>query len=229
MNTEREPSVRVVADAALETAADRPESQQRERVRGERLGAVVGLMALAVLVLAVAVTYANPPRPAVGDKAAGTPAPTRDPTTLSDQEKWGRLWSQLNGTPVIRPTWLPKTADEYFLDPSDPTLRGFPGYIVSYTERHAAPFASVWHLDFYADPVEGQGPGRLFPVSAPPEPLTVRGHPAELSGMGAPFWQLAWTEGAYRYAIVGFAMSREDFLRVVASLALVIDEAGTTR
>ncbi|MEK6208463.1 MAG: RNA polymerase sigma factor [Chloroflexota bacterium] len=194
---------------------------------------VAAALALAALVLVgIVLVFAEPSRIGVGEPPT-TPSPTfsrSDSVTPlpSEAEIWGGIWSRAKGVAVLRPTWLPKSKDEYQVSPgSAPRVTGFSNYGVSYYELRSVPGTIVWHVEFFADSLETPG-GGLIQFGGVPETVTVRGHAAELTGNGSPGWVLVWSEGDYRYAIQGFAIRREDLLRVANSLAPVIDETGRT-
>jgi RNA polymerase sigma factor (sigma-70 family) len=194
---------------------------------------VAAALTLAALVLVgIILVFAGPsrigvaeplttPSPTFSRNDSGTPLPT-------EAEAWGGIWSQANGVAVLRPTWLPKSKDEYQVSPGIGISRdGFFNYGVSYYELRSVPGTTVWHVDFLADSLETQGRG-LIQLGGGPETVTIRGHAAELTGNGSPGWVVVWSEGNYRYAIQAFAVSREDLLRIADSLAQVIDDTGRT-
>jgi len=203
----------------------------RERTRtGTKVAATLAFAAL--VLVGIVFVFAEPSRIGVGGPAK-TPSPTfsrNDSGTALPTEAgaWGRIWARANGVAVLRPTWLPKSKDEYQIDPGVGASRdGVFNYGVSYYELHSPSGTTVWHVDFLADSLESAG-GGLIQFGGPPETVTIRGHAAELTGSGSPGWVLVWNEGSYRYAIQAFAVSREDLLRIADSLAPVIDDTGRT-
>jgi DNA-directed RNA polymerase specialized sigma24 family protein len=194
---------------------------------------VAAALALAALVLVgIVLVFAEPSRMGVREPRA-TPSPTfsrNDSGTPlpTEAEIWGGIWTQANGIAVLRPTWLPKSNDEYHVFPEGGTSRdGFFYYGVSYYELRSDPGTTVW-MEFFADSLETTG-GAFIHFGGVPETVTIRGHAAELTGNGSPGWVLVWSEGNYRYAIQAFGVSREDLVRIADSLAPVVDDAGTTR
>jgi RNA polymerase sigma-70 factor (ECF subfamily) len=194
---------------------------------------VAAILALAALVLVgIVLVFTEPsrmgvvespktPAPTFSRNDSGTPLPT-------EAEVWGGIWSQANGIAVLRPTWLPKSKDEYHVFPEGGTSRdGFFSYGVSYYELRSALGTVVWRVEFLADSLEIPSTG-LFQFGGLAETVTIRGHAAALTGNGSPGWVLVWSEGSYRYAVQAFAISREDLLRIANSLAPVIDDTGRT-
>ena len=192
-------------------------------------GRVLALAALVLVVMVVVFAGRSPTR--VGDPAK-TPAPTfsrNDSGTPlpSEAEIWGAVWSRAQGVAILRPTWLPKSKDEYqVFSGAGASGGGFFSYDVSYYELRSAPGATVWHVNFMATSLEG--PGGVMQLGGVPESVTVRGQAALVTGNGSPWWVIVWSEGNYRYAIQAFGVSREDLLRVADSLAPVVDGAGDT-
>jgi DNA-directed RNA polymerase specialized sigma24 family protein len=211
-----------------------PRERWIPRVRTRTGTKVAAALALAALVLVgIVLVFAEPSRRAVGELPA-TPSPTfsrNDSGTPlpTETEIWGGLWSRANGVAVLRPTWLPKSKDEYHVFLEGSTSRdGFFNYGVSYYELRSVPGTTVWNIVFVADSLEGPSRGLMF--RGVPERLTIRGHAAELTGnSGLPGWVLVWSEGNYRYTIQAFGVSREDLVRIADSLAAVVDDAGDTR
>jgi len=197
------------------------------------LNEVLAVAGLAALLVGIVLVFADPsrvgvreltltPSPTFSRNDSGTPLPT-------EAEAWGAIWSQSKGVAVLRPTWLPKSKDEYGIDPVVRTASdGFFSYSFSYLELHSAPGTNVWNVEFFASSLETQGGGFVH-FSGVPETLAIRGNAAELTGNGSPGWVLVWSEGSYRYAIQAFAVTREDLLRIADSLAPVVDDAGNTR
>ena len=200
---------------------------------GRKLNEVVAVAGLAALLVGIVLVFADPSRIGVREPPA-TPSPTfsrNDSGTPlpTEAEAWGGIWARANGIAVLRPTWLPKSKDEYGIDPVVRTAPdGFFSYSFLYIELHSAPRTTVWTVQFFADSLETQGGGFIH-FGGAPETVTIRGHTAELTGNGSPGWVLVWSEGNYRYAIQASAMSREDLLRIADSLAPVVDDAGNTR
>jgi hypothetical protein len=194
---------------------------------------VAAALALAALVMVGIVLVAGPSRTGVAEPTK-TPEPTfsrNDSGTplSSEAETWGAIWSRAQGVAVLRPTWLPKSKDEYQVVPGGGGSRdGFVGYDVLYLEVRPAPGRTVWTVELFADSLETEGRG-FIQFAGVPETVMVRGHSAQLTGNGSPGWVLVWTEGNYRYAIQALATSREDLLRMAESLAPVIDDKGGTR
>jgi len=194
---------------------------------------VLAVAGLAAVLVGIVLVFADPsrigirelpatPSPTFSRNDSGTPLPT-------EAEAWGRIWSQAKGVAVLRPTWLPKSKDEFGIDPVVRTAPdGFFSYNFLYIEQHSVPGTTVWTVEFFADSLENQGGGFIH-FGGVPETVMVRGHRAELTGNGSPGWVLVWSEGDYRYAIQASAVSREDLLRIADSLAPVIDDAGNTR
>jgi hypothetical protein len=199
---------------------------------GRKLNDVVAVGGLTVLLVGIVLVFADPsrmgvrkppltPSPTFSTNDSGTPLPT-------EAEAWGRIWSQAKGVAVLRPTWLPKSKDEYQIDPMVRTAPdGSLGYSFWYIALRSAPGTAVWTVEFFADSVETQGGGFIH-FGGVPETVTIRRHAAELTGNGSPGWVLVWTEGSYRYAIQAFAVSRDDLLRIADSLAQVVNDAGNT-
>ena len=193
-------------------------------------GRVFALAALLLVVTVLVVAGRSPtgvagpvrtPAPTFSRNDSGTPLPT-------EAEVWGAIWSRAQGVAVLRPTWLPKSKDEYRVGPEAGALSGGPfSYDVSYYELRSAPGATVWHVDFIADSLDRPA-GGFIEFGGVRESVTVRGHAAQLAGNGSPGWVLLWGEGNYRYVIQAFGVSREDLLRVADSLAPVVDDAGDT-
>ena len=199
---------------------------------GRNLKEVMAVAGLTALLVGIVLVFADPSRIGVRDPPA-TPSPTfsrNDSGTPlpTEAEAWGGIWSQAKGVAVLRPTWLPKSKDEYGIDPVVRTSAdGFFSYSFSYVELHSVPGTTVWTVEFFASSLETPGGGFVH-FSGVPETITIRGHAAELTGNGSPGWVLVWTEGHYRYAIQAFAVSRDDLLRIADSLAQVVDDAGNT-
>jgi hypothetical protein len=198
--------------------------------RGGATLAVAGLVLIGVVLIS-----AESSRVRVGEPPE-TPAPTfsRNDSSTSlptEVEAWGEIWSRANGIAVLRPTWLPKSEDKYQVTSSvTRSSQGLLEYDMSYIEQRTPPGATVWRIEFMANPLEDPA-GRLIQLGGvlETETVMVRGQVAALKGIHAPLlWQLVWTEGQYRYAIQAFATSREDLLRIANSLALVIDDTGRT-
>jgi len=193
------------------------------------------MLALAALVLVgIAALLAEPPRTLIGQPSdAPSPTPSRNDSGTplpTEAEAWGAIWARANGVAVLRPTWLPKSKDEYQIGilPDIGTSRGgFFSYDMSYVELHSVIGKTVWSVEFFADSLDGQ-PRALQQLGGAPQDAEVRGHAAELFGNGSPGWTLAWNEGNYRYAIEAFGVSREDLLHITDSLAPVIDDTGRT-
>ena len=193
------------------------------------------MLALAALVLVgIAALLAEPPRTLIGQPSnAPSPTPSRNDSGTplpTEAEAWGAIWARANGVAVLRPTWLPKSKDEYQIGilPDIGTSRdGFFEYDLSYLELHSVIGKTVWNVEFSADSLDG--PGRaLQEFGGAAQDAKARGHAAELFGNGSPGWTLAWNEGNYRYAIQAFGVSREDLLHITDSLAAVIDDTGRT-
>jgi hypothetical protein len=228
-------TVRVFDDAGARIPLPRRDRwiPQKRASNSEKFGAMLALAGVVALLLGAAVMYADWARTGVGDPPK-TPPPTPtqiwDLTQLPEASQWGRVWSLSNGVAVLRPRWLPRSEDEYQVNFSiDASSQRLMEYSVSYIERRSPPGTTVWSIEFLANPLEAPA-RRLVHLGDVPktERVTVRGHAAELMGTGSPVWQLVWSEGGYRYAIQGFAISREDLLRVADSLAPVIDDTGKT-
>ncbi len=225
--------IRQFGDAAGRVALP-PRERWIPRVRTRTGTKVAATLALAALLLVGIVLIAEPSRRAVGELPT-TPSPTfsrNDSGTPlpTETEIWGGLWSRANGVAVLRPTWLPKSKDEYEVHPGVGTSRdGSFSYLVSYDDAlRSIPRTTVWNVLFAADSLEG--PSRSVMFGDVLEVLTIRGHAAELTGNSAlPGWVLVWSEGNYRYTIQAFAVTREDLLRIADSLAPVVDGAGKTR
>ena len=219
-------------DAAAQVTLP-PRERWIPRVRTRTGTKVAATLALAALVLVgIVLVFAEPSRLGVREPPA-TPSPTfsrNDSGTPlpTETEIWGGLWSRANGVAVLRPTWLPKSNDEYHVFPEGGTSRdGFFNYGVSYYELRSTTGTTVW-MEFFADSLETPGGGFIHFVGVP-ETVTVRGRAATLTGTGSPGWVLVWSEGDYRYAIQAFGVSREDLVRIADSLAAVVDDAGDTR
>lgn len=225
-------TVRAFADAAALIPLPRQgRLKPDERVRaGRRVAEMAALAGLAALLLGVVVLSETSARTRGADEptAPPTPTPISDLTQLSEAAKWGRVWLLANGIVVLRPGWLPRSAPDYqVLWSVSKTNGGFANYDVAYYENASAPGATVWSVDFFADLSEAPSRG-LFPSTGVAETVKVRGHSGELTGTGSPWWQLVWSERPYRYVIQGFAITREDLLRIAGSLAPVIDDTGLT-
>ena len=202
--------------------------------RGERktTGAMLVLAALVLVGIAALLAErpqtligqpSNAPSPSPSSNDSGTPLPT-------EAEAWGAIWARANGVAVLRPTWLPKSKDEYQIGilPAIGTSRdGFFGYDMSYLELHPVVGKTVWNVEFSADSLDGQ-PRALQQLDGADQDAEARGHVAELFGNGSPGWTLVWNEDHYRYAIQAFGVSREDLLHITDSLAPVIDDTGRT-
>ncbi len=192
-----------------------------------------GILALAALVLVgIAALLADAPRTLISQPSNAT-SPTPSTNDLgtplpTEAEAWGAIWTQANGVAVLRPTWLPKSKDEYQLLPDASTSRGgFFTYDMVYYELHSVIGTTVWNVEFSADSLDGQ-PRALQQFGDAAQDAKVRGHVAELFGNGSPGWTLVWNEDNYRYAIQAFGVSREDLLHITDSLAPVIDDTGRT-
>jgi hypothetical protein len=199
------------------------------KTTGAKVGATLALAALVIVGIALALM--EPPRTLIG-QPSNAPSPTLSRndsgTPLSPEaEAWGAIWARANGVAVLRPTWLPKSKDEYQIRPDPGTRDGFFEYDMWYVELHSVIGKTVWNVEFSADSLDG--PGRaLQEFGGAAQDAKVRGHAAELFGNGSPGWTLAWNEGNYRYAIQAFGVSREDLLHITDSLAPVIDDTGRT-
>ena len=193
------------------------------------------MLALAALVLVgIAALLAEPPRTLIGQPSnAPSPTPSRNDSGTplpTEAEAWGAIWARANGVAVLRPTWLPKSKDEYqigILPDIGTSGGGFFSYDMSYVELHPAIGKTVWNVEFSADSLDGQ-PRGLQQFDSAAQDAEARGHVAELFGNGSPGWTLVWNEGNYRYAIQAFGVSREDLLHITDSLAPVIDDTGRT-
>jgi hypothetical protein len=147
---------------------------------------------------------------------------------VSEAEAWGGIWSLANGAAVLRPTWLPKSKDEYQILPDFGTSRdALSFYSFLYVEVHSVQGKTVWNVEFLAESLDGPRRG-LQQFGGAAEAVQVRGHAAELFGNGSPGWTLVWNEGNYRYAIQAFGVRREDLVAITDSLAPVIDDMGRT-
>jgi hypothetical protein len=201
---------------------------------GERKTTGVILALVALVLVGIAALLAERPQTLIGQPPtapsptssrndSGTPLPT-------EAEAWGAIWARANGVAVLRPTWLPKSKDEYQIGilPDIGTSRdGFFGYDMSYVELHPVVGKIVWNVEFSADSLDG--PGRaLQQFDGSAQDAKARGYAAELFGNGSPGWTLVWTEHHYRYAIQAFGVSREDLIHITDSLAPVIDDTGRT-
>jgi RNA polymerase sigma factor (sigma-70 family) len=225
-------TIREFADARARITLP-PQDRWIPRGRTRTGTKVAAALALAALVLVgIVLVFAEPSRMGVREPAttasptfsrndSGTPLPT-------EAEAWGGIWSHAKGVAVLRPTWLPKSNDDYQIYPVVGTsVDGSLRYSFLYME-HSVPGTIPWTAEFFADSLETEG-GGFIQFGGVPETVTIRGHAAELTGTGSPVWVLVWTEGNYRYAIQSFAISREDLLRIADSLAPVVDDAGNTR
>jgi hypothetical protein len=186
------------------------------------------LLALAFVLVGVVVLLAEPPRTLIGQPSnAPSPTPSRNDSGTplpTEAEAWGTIWTRANGVQVLRPTWLPRSEDEYQIT-FDTSSDGFFAYSMSYVELRPAFGKIVWNVAFSADSVDG--PSRaLQQFGDAAHDAQVRGHAAELFGNGSPGWTLAWKEGNYRYAVQAFAVSYEDLLHITESLAPVVDATG---
>jgi hypothetical protein len=216
----------------------RPEIQDDEPAReptssGTRVAAA--LAGATLVLVGIVLVFAGPSRIGVGETPR-TPSPTfsrNDSGTAlpTEAEAWGGIWARANGIAVLRPTWLSKSEDEYQVTSSvTRSSQGLLEYDMSYIEQRTPLGATVWRIEFMANPLEDPA-GRLIQLGGvlETETVMVRGQVAALKGIHAPLlWQLVWMEGQYRYAIQAFATSREDLLRIANSLALVIDDTGRT-
>lgn len=201
------------------------------KTTGAKVGAMLALAAL--IIVGIALALVEPPRTLIGQPpTAPSPTSSRNDSgtpLFPEAEAWGAIWARANGVAVLRPTWLPKSKDEYQMGlPNASASRdGFFEYDVSYLELHSVIGKTVWNVEFSADSLDG--PGRaLQEFGGAAQDAKVRGHAAELFGNGSPGWTLAWNEGNYRYAIQAFGVSREDLLHITDSLAPVIDDTGRT-
>jgi hypothetical protein len=192
------------------------------------------LLALAFVLVGIAALLAEPPRTLIGQPSnAPSPTPSRNGSGTplpTEAEAWGAIWARANGVAVLRPTWLPKSKDEYqigILPDIGTSGGGFFSYDMSYVELHPVIGKTVWNVEFSADSLDGQ-PRALQQFDGAAQDARVRGHAAELFGSGSPGWTLVWKEGNYRYAIQAFAVSYEDLLHITDSLAPVIDDTGRT-
>ena len=82
---------------------------------------VLAVAGLAAVLVGIVLVFADPSRIGIRELPA-TPSPTfsrKDPGTPlpTEAEAWGRIWSQAKGVAVLRPTWLPKSKDEFGIDP----------------------------------------------------------------------------------------------------------------
>src|SRR5256886_5581468 len=159
---------------------------------GRNLNEVFAVAGLTALLVGIVLVSADPSRLGVREPSAtpsqtfsrndsGTPLPT-------EAEAWGGIWARANGVAVLRPTWLPKSTDEYQFFPRFANRDGFLSYDVSYYQTHSAPGTTVW-MEFFADSLETQGVG-IVQFGGVPETITIRGHIAELTGTGSPGWGL---------------------------------------
>ena len=139
---------------------------------GRKLNEVVAVAGLAALLVGIVLVFADPSRIGVREPPA-TPSPTfsrNDSGTPlpTEAEAWGGIWSQAKGVAVFRPTWLPKSKDEYGIDPVVRTAPdGFFSYNFLYIELHSAPRTTVWTVQFFADSLETQGGGFIHFGGAP--------------------------------------------------------------
>ncbi|MEA2660731.1 MAG: hypothetical protein QOH08_303 [Chloroflexota bacterium] len=190
------------------------------------------MLALAALVIVgIALALLEPPRTLIGQppNASSPTSPRSDSATpVSEAEAWGGIWSLANGAAVLRPTWLPKSKDEYQILPDFGTSRdALSFYSFLYVEVHSVQGKTVWNVEFLAESLDGPRRG-LQQFGGAAEAVQVRGHAAELFGNGSPGWTLVWNEGNYRYAIQAFGVRREDLVAITDSLAPVIDDMGRT-
>jgi hypothetical protein len=158
------------------------------------------------------------PSPTFARFDSGTPLPP-------EAEAWGGLWSRAKGVPVLRPTWLPRSKDEYQISARVGSPDASFHYSFQYLEVHSIVGSTVWSVEFFADSLDQPIHG-FQKFNGAVEDTTTRGHAAQLFGNGSPGWTLVWSEGEYRYAITAFAVSRDDLLRIAGSLAQVIDDTG---
>jgi hypothetical protein len=189
-------------------------------------------VALAALVLVGIALLAGAPRTLISSPtnvSSPTSSTTNSGTALpTEAAAWGAIWARANGVAVLRPTWLPKSKDDYQILPEiDISGDRLFNYGISYYELRSVIGQTVWHVEFSAESLDGPGRG-LQEFGGALEPAMVRGHTAELFGNGSPGWTLIWNEGNYRYAIQAFGVSREELLHITESLAPVLDGTGRT-
>jgi hypothetical protein len=197
---------------------------ENEKRRALILAALVGVAVVAMVALS-GVSRA----PNENQSRSSTPSatPIQDLTQLSEEAKWGRIWSLSNGVAVLRPTWLPPQADGYTTGFNiDSTTGGPIRYrFWYYVNERTPPALVVRSVEFRVGP--DSEPFGLVVLDARPEQVIVRGHTAELMGRASiPAWEVTWSEFGYRYGIQSFGFSREEFLRIVESLRRLTDETG---
>src|SRR6267143_1785752 len=121
---------------------------------GRNLNEVMAVTGLAALLVGIVLVFADPSRMGVREPPA-TPSPTfsrNDSGTPlpTEAEAWGGIWSQAKGVAVLRPTWLPKSKDEYSILPAAGSSRdGFFNYSFTYLELGSAPGTTVWNVEFF--------------------------------------------------------------------------------
>ncbi len=146
----------------------------------------------------------------------------------TEAQTWGKVWSVSMGATVLRPAWLPVTDSDTSYNVVT-SSNGLHRYVVGYYQKNVFPPGPRPPLLLFI----GEGPDVLPPQLGAGESsanLTVRGQAGRLvtAPDGAP--RVIWTENGIRYmvqAVVG--ITPNDVLRLVESLAPVVDGDGNTR
>lgn len=208
----------------------------RSRI-SERYKAVAAA-SLVIAVLVVGAIAISPWRGFPKNETVATPtlAPNADLTRLSDDAKWGHVWSLANGISVLRPMWLPVEVAGYSTGFSvDGGTDGLARYRFWYYANGrsspgtvGSPGAVVRSIQLTA--VRGGQPLRDVSLSTPPQVTSVRGNTAVLTGSASvPVWNVSWSNLGYVYDVQGVGYTSDDVLRIVTSLREVIDDSGAVK
>jgi len=208
----------------------------RSRISERHKAAAAASLVTAVLVAGAIAVLAWRGLPTDEPVATPTVTPNQDLTQLSDDAKWGHVWSLANGISVLRPTWLPAEVAGYSTGFSvDGGSDGLARYRFWYYANGrsspgtvGSPGAPVRSIQLAA--VRGGQVLRDVSLSTPPQMMIVRGNVAVLTGTASvPVWDLSWSDLGYAYDVQGVGYTSDELLRIVTSLREVIDDAGAVK
>jgi hypothetical protein len=164
-------------------------------------------------------------RASTAPRVTPTATPIEDITRLSEDAKWGRVWSLTGGAVVLRPQWLPPQVDAYDTSfsvlPTPSMLYRFSYYVHERTQ----PGRVVRSVEVVAaQDISNLG---MVVLEGPGESVTIRSAPAQVIGRNdIPAWEISWSELGHVYGIQAFGFSRDELLRIAASMARVRDDMG---